>query len=484
MRTAVHAAVATLVAAIIGGLGLLAKRGCDELTATGLEQIWAGVALAVGIAFGGRLGVHCRIGYLRWKGKPENGWTTRKRHLLTAITVANVPLTLALCSAGAYFFFERNGVLELGVLVALAILVGLSINQTMNLIEEGGPPRGSDVIGECRPVKWLARSTKHWNRVWGVKHVVQLVKNTLPPDHSSKLAIVMVSALLLGCVGMTVAIVLRDHEQGSKISRKKNSPERREDSARMENKDPAPDDADAASAEVPTRCNEGIRAGEGAPELRAEELRISWEEKGPGIAGCPRRARAIAGGDAYAMENFCYGEFKSLTVTSAAYPAETLLDDAAVKAKEMANRGELQGVSVREDVRSGDALLFYTAMGPFVLIREQKTDGHGAPDHSPKDCRKLKPAREKYLAMAPGMAEIWLEFVELVAPVWPKPDLDEGTPGFNHLEFKTVAGVTIAWGFCYSKIDCVLTGASLSLRSKGTTSETVTMPRLLARMGA
>lgn len=124
--------------------------------------------------------------------------------------------------------------------------------------------------------------------------------------------------------------------------------------------------------------------------------------------GCPTRARPTGGG-AYLIDGERQGEFWSMAVASPQYPAAVLLEPAAKSARWIAPSRSWWGPP-REDIGAGDFHVLFTAIGPCVMVREEKTDGEGGLESPPERCYEVEPARSRYTVLSPGAAELWIRF--------------------------------------------------------------------------
>jgi hypothetical protein len=471
-------AVLTLALAVAGAFG---AKMAAAFTIAALEEAEAIIYICAGVILAGRWGVHVKIGYLWWEGVRSEGWTAGKRRYLRRLTVAGGLLSLCLIAVGYFFYVHRTGWVQLVVTAALALLVGLLMTETMRLIDNpGGPPRGSDVIEECRPVRWFLRSARYWERLWGVKHAIRFIVDKLPTDHMSRLAMMIVVALLVALAFQGTAVGLRLGGVKDPAPHHKSEGAKGEAAhERVERQQWATDATDPAEIE-PTlvTCRRDISPGDGAPEPLKRELRGAWNDIGPAI-GCPTRARPTGSGGAYAIYGQCAGRYWSLDVASRRYGAAVLLDPAAEPARAIAASEGLSGASPRRTLGEGDFQLLHTPVGPYVLIRQGKTDGNGGLEGPPDDCAEVKRAKARYSVLPPGIAELWIRFNEEAMRAWPDRDTSWLDDDLTHFTFHNYGGTTVARTFCESAIVCELNARGIHMTSSAAGVRTVTVRRVL-----
>jgi len=149
-----------------------------------------------------------------------------------------------------------------------------------------------------------------------------------------------------------------------------------------------------------------------------------------------------------------------------------LLEDAAAAADSIAEHYELEGASERIDVGGGDFHLLFTSVGPYLLIRGQKTDGEGGLQGTPETCGEIEPGGERYAVLPPGMAGLWISFSREVAASWPKRTDGE-------FVFEGMAHEEIASGSCSGPLHCHLTGSGITIESSADSIQGISVPGVL-----
>lgn len=441
---------AAAIGAILAWLFTLSLREVEVLGAFGM----CACALALDV----RWVIHVRLGYLNWWGRGEHRWRANRREKLRNLTIGEGVLALVLTVTGVYFFANPGGVLQLLAAIVFLVLIFLGVEETRKLIRRpGGPPPGSDMIENCRPVEWMLHPDRIWNGKWGLDSGFEWISRQVPVGHRNKAAALLVVGMVLSTSTQAAALIGRQasrDEGGNQKSRE----EGRASRSHSDEAPPLPVEAESTleSSEERTyedNCGTEIVPGDGAPEPLARQLRVAWEELSP-ADGCAMRARALASGSVYVAEGHCQGRFWSLGIASWRYPAAVLIEDAARAAKEILSDEEILGASPRVDVATGDFHLLFTAAGPYLLVRGQKTDGNGGPASKPESCAEIETGGEKYLMLTPGMAELWLRLNEAsLLPVWPTEvgEVDEGRQEFS---FHSQGGMEVASGACLTATAC------------------------------
>ena len=448
------AAVGYVIVAVLGAL-----------TPTGLETLVAAGVFVAGLGLAVLAGTQVRLRYLGARSRRRRGWSPRKRHTLTAVTLGLCGLSPALLLDAVLLGHGRTT--QLVALGLLAVLLTSGVHLSVALVQDGDLPRVRDRIESCRPIAVFLRGARYWRRVWGVRQVVALV-HRLPGDHVGPLSMLIVMLVVCGVLAQGSAVGWRGARDGGAESASRSGGRggakggRRDDPAPEPQPEPEPltPDPDATAADP---CGVEIAAGDGAPAPLARELHRVWEETGP-AAGCPTRARSTGNAGAYLVEGQCRGEFWSIAVASPSSAASIALDPAAGPARRLVGSRAVTGLSDREDVGAGDFQLVETTIGPYLLIREQKTDGEGGLRRPPQRCYEVRPAKERDAVLPPGAAEVWIRFGEAAVRAWPEPD--RSWPGAeSHFTLRDRGGATVARIACSTPVDCRLQSATLELRS-------------------
>ncbi len=471
--------VLTVLGAVAAGISGAIATWLFTLSLREVEVVGALLMLLCGLTLDVRWVIHLKLGYLSWRGTRGHLWGDRERGLLSRLTVIDGGLGLALSAVGFYFFRNPGGLLQLGALVVLMMLVYVVIEATRRVIQgPGGPPPGSDVIENCRPVRYVLNPERIWNGKWGLDTIFWLVAEKAPVGHRNKAAVLLIFVLALSTATQVVALVGRTATDGhqAKVAGRRGESHRLAESDHTTTPEVEPiSDGERTYEE---NCGTEVAPGDGIPEPLSRQQQIIWEELSP-ADGCAMRARRIADGSTYLTTGQCQGVFWSLGIASGD-AAAVLIEDAAVAARRISQSQELLGASQRHDIDAGDFHLVYTPAGPFLLIREQKTDGNGGPKSRPESCTEIKPGKERYTVVPPGMAELWLRFNEEgIVPSWPFTDAGSLSNGRRYFTFRGPAQSKLAWGSCVSPIECEVESDRGRMVSTANGVRSVTVKRIL-----
>ncbi|MDQ2631989.1 MAG: hypothetical protein M3Y75_13605 [Actinomycetota bacterium] len=468
-RAALLAALAAVVAAIIGSLTLwFLGRSLREL-----EAIAALMLLGCGLLFDFRVGIHLKLGYLWFKGNVEKGWTKAKRRRLCFLTISNIALSLTATVAGVYYLQHPGRFWQLGVTLVLMILIGGLIESTRRLIEEGGPKCGADVIENCGPVAAFLHPDRSWNGKWGVDSGVRVISNKIPIGKRNKAAVLLILGLMFSLLTQTGVVVGRmvkgsdPPPSGNHAPRQHNQ----KGSSLAASGTDEEDSPEKASGGNP--CGTEVTPGDGAPEPLRAEIRRVWEEKAP-ASGCARRAQPNPSESAYIVEGECQGLPWSLGIASWDRGTAVLLEAASAAARRIGRHQELIGASDRIDLAGGDFHVVHTPIGPYLLVREHKTDGEGGLTKLPESCADIERGKEGYLILSPGMAELWVRFGAEVAATWPALSGDG-----SEFSFQGIDDEPLAWGSCKSPVACEVHGSGVEMESSPTGIQQVTVVTVL-----
>lgn len=471
IRLAVISAITAFLAAILGAC--LAK--FFDLSIHEVEELAALGLLVYGTGLFVRWVVHVRLHYLWFRGQADAEWEAWKRRKLRVLTIFAGALAAVVIAAGCHFLAQPGHLFQLVATVVLLIAVWLEVEATRETIEVGGPPCGADVIEQCEPIRKLLDPKKIWNGKWGLDTFWDLVTVKMPVGHRSKLAVFLIVGLLSAATTQAGAMVARrisehQHQSSEKSAHHELAP------AQPEAEVPAPRVPEASGPHTyADTCGTEVTPGDGLPEPLRAEMKRAWEEVSP-AAGCAQRARSDRSGRAFLIRGECRGRSSSLGIASWEYGAAILLENASIGAEQVAGETEIVGASARADIANGDFQLIYTPEGPYLLIRAQKTDGHGGVDRAPTDCADIKPGKETYEVLTPGMAELYLRFNRGVEKAWPT-SVDRQSGGGFDLVSATGGGV-VAHAVCPSRTECLLAGGEIELAATAADIDEVTVPAL------
>ncbi len=438
-----------------------------------IEALAALMLLCCGLLFDLRWGVHVRLKYLWFRGKAAQGWTKEKRRRLCALTLVNISLSVATTAAGTNYLLSPGRYWQIGVTLGLLVLLTAVVEATRRVIEVGGPSCGADVIENCRPVRWFLGPERTWNGKWGVDAWVGKATNLIPVGRRSKAAVVLVVGLVFSFLTQSGVVVGRVIKGTDRDSTNNHAAQSKYSGGSISR--PQTGEAPAAGASPATDpCQGAVTPGEGAPEPLKAQIRRAWEEKAP-ASGCAGRAHPNASGTAYIVKGSCLGQAWSLAIGSWEGGAAVLLEDAASAARSIAEHHELDGASERIDLGGGDFHLVFTPIGPYLLIREQKTDGNGGLEGTPLTCAEIEPGKEQYVVLPPGMAELWVRFGREVAVSWPEWTGQRG----REFVFRGLAREELAAGSCSSPVRCRVEGLGREMESSAVGVQDVTVLAVL-----
>lgn len=478
-----HEGQQTLLAILLslaGGTVVVIVTWLVSLTLREVEVVGALVMFAVGLGLDVRAGVHVKLRYLHWPGKRGQRWSRSRRRRLFWLTVVEGALALSLTIAGLHFFSHPGGIVQLATVLVLLIAVAVGIEKTRKMIREpGGPRPGSDAIEQCRPVRAILNPERAWNGKWGLDTIFRLVTDRAPIGHRSKAAVLLIVGLCFALLTQAGAVVGHLATQGRHSGDGAIETGRRGNDGGTKSEGEGSDEGGSTSSRERTyedNCGREIVPGDGAPKLLRGELHDAWYALSP-ADGCALRAARIAGGLAYMVEGQCRGRFWSIGIGSWDHPAAVLIEYAALAAREIQRHQLLLGASRRVDLVEGDFHLVYTPLGPFLLIRKQKTDGYGGPNKKPESCTEIERGGEKYEVLSPGMAELWIRFSEESGvPAWPSVDSSESRESFV---LRDASGNELASGYCVSPARCELDSEGVHMTSSSPEIESVTVGRIV-----
>jgi hypothetical protein len=477
-RVALVGMAAALPAAILGAL--LAK--FFDLSIREVEKLASLTLLVYGGLLLFRWCIHVRLGYLCYRGKPDPEWGARQRWRLSRLTALDGALVVLLLLVGWWFFRQPGHLLQGAITSLMAVAIWLEIEATRHLLEVGGPPCGADVIESCKPFRMLLDPRRIWNGKWGFDSLWSLVTAKIPVGQRSKVAAVLIFGLATAAATQAGAVIARrvsDESRSIVVS----AGQKKTPTTTKKKKTPAT--APVAEQRGPRtyvdNCGSEVTPGDGIPAPLSAEMKQAWEEASP-ADGCAQRAQPNQSGTVFVVPGLCRGRAWSLGIASSEYGAAVLLENAASAARTVAGEVDLYGASARVDVANGDFQLLYTAAGPYLLIRSQKTDGNGALQSAPVDCAEIEPGKETYEVLTPGMAELLLRFDRGVEPAWPA-SVDRGSEGGFDL-VSAAGGEVVARAFCVSGAECALRYRGVELTSVPGDVEEVTVSAFETVFGA
>ena len=179
---------------------------------SGLGRVGALTMVFVAAPLGARGYTHVRIGYVMRRGNDETSAERRKRQGLAALVFLDFAIALCLAGAGSWYLIYPRNWQELAIAGAGVVLVALSSDSTIRLIQYFGLPRGSEVIERCAAVVWIRELAEHLRDVPGVSKMDSLWdKRTM--QHRVSWLIVVLLSLLAGTVFMQMVAVAPEIEQ-------------------------------------------------------------------------------------------------------------------------------------------------------------------------------------------------------------------------------------------------------------------------------
>ena len=166
--------------------------------------------------------------------------------------------------------------------------------------------------------------------------------------------------------------------------------------------------------------------------------------------------------------------------TSAPIHIAVLLEPAASPAREISDRDPIVGASSRRSLGAGDFQLIYTRSGPFVLVREQKTDGKGGLERAPQWCARHRAGAGKVQRSASGNGRTLASLQRIargsVAPQ--RAVVARERKGADALF--NYGGVKVAEMSCISLSACELRAPGIQMSSSSLGVKTVTVARIRA----
>lgn len=172
----------------------------------GLGRIGALTMILVAVPFGMRAYVHVRIGYVMGRSNDETRRERRKRRALGGLVVLDFATAAALMAAGIWYLTHPSNWQELGVAGTGVVVIALSSDTTVRLIEYFGLPRGSEIIERCTAVAWLRELAEHLRDVPGVSKLDSLWERRTMQHRVSWLVVVLLSVLVGTAFVQTVAV--------------------------------------------------------------------------------------------------------------------------------------------------------------------------------------------------------------------------------------------------------------------------------------
>lgn len=433
-------------AALVAGVATVIGRHIgSQLDADHLERTADLVGTVAAVFLLVRFCLRTRDGYLKWVGNQKNGWTYRKRRKLRRWTLTDGTLSLALLGATIYFYLYPAGAWQLLPLVPVIGAILILANKTKRLITPNGPPPLSKEIQDCGLLN-------------------DLIGRVFPPYASKILAVMIVASLWFSVLSEGAAVALRLLKTGSDHVRaaQKGHQEHR---SHNHGESSAGQSTTVLMVENPPTldelCGTSLHALDAAGEPYRRELLAAWASWSP-ADGCPARTERLPA-DTTLVFGACQGSPRSLGIVSELHKASILLEDAATKARAISRESQLRGASPRIDMAGGDFHVLFTRIGPYLLIREEKTDGEGATSGAPLRCTDIHPGGEEYTVLPPGMAELYGRFNQAVMPTWPSAaPSDDGSQRFV---LHTASGIQVAEAWCETPLRCKLESEYTRMRS-------------------
>jgi hypothetical protein len=176
------------------------------IPAAGLGRAGALAMVLVAVPYGIRAYVHLRIDYVMGRGNDETPSEGHKRRALYALVMLDFLVAAALIGAGAWYFLHPSNWQELGIACAAVVIIALSSDATIRLIQYFGLPRGSEVIERCAAVAWIRELAEHLRDVPGVSKLDGLWDKRTMQHRVSWLVVVLLSFLAGTVFVQTVAV--------------------------------------------------------------------------------------------------------------------------------------------------------------------------------------------------------------------------------------------------------------------------------------
>lgn len=449
---------------VLAFLGTLAGNLAAGVNADRLERLSALAAATVGALLLCRFALRLRVGYTNWYGENCLTWGRLERRRLRRYTICDAVLSTFFFALGLFFLLDHSGIPQLLVLSLGALAILILAGRTRRLVKRGGPPP-------------LASLADRW--AW----VGDLTAGRFSPRHSRVLALVMVVALWSSFLAQGTALALRviagGGSQQATVSRPRHP---LTDAPQAPGQvDPLPSVSEDTHDEITPLsklnhlCGVQVQAGDGLPPKLRRQFRVAWEELSP-ADGCAEIAHLLHHG-AYVANGHCGDELRAFGIVSRSHPAVVLLEGAADVARQLSGHEELLGASPRRNIGGGDFHFLYTEIGPFLAIREEKTDGDGGTEHAAQTCYEIEPGGAPYELLPPGMVELLVRFNESVLPSWPRRDPNRDRDGLEFFSLHTPDGVEVARAKCASDTECELRSGAYRIKSTSLGARTVTVSR-------
>jgi hypothetical protein len=214
-----------------------------------------------------------------------------------------------------------------------------------------------------------------------------------------------------------------------------------------------------------------VPPGAQLPEAQRQAMYDAWLQLGQPATGCARPATLEPSTNSvYTIEGVCGGDFRALGIAGPEHAPAVLLDGAAMFARSLLVAGTLLGASSRYALGPGNFQVVYSTDGPWVLIRSETTDGHGALQSKATRCEQVRNGGATYTAVPPELAELWLRMAILGIRTWPVRDAGHDVNGADRYAFlsEDPARPVVATGVCTMSIPphCVLHTPSGDLSSE------------------
>lgn len=449
-------AILAVLTAFLGAIGANLAAGVN---ADRLERLSALVAAGIGAVLICRFALRVIVGYTNWFGDRHEGWDVPQRLLLRRYTFADAILAMTLLKLGTLFLGEHGGVPQLIVLTMLVLAILILSGRTRRLVKRGGPPPLATVI-------------ERWS--W----IGDLTAGAFSRRHARQVALTMVVFLWASFLVQGTALGLRliaGPDTPAPIANQ-HSGSANKGRGGHKRSTTGPGVRGPRRSSLVRLCGVQTHAGDGLPVNLRSQFRAAWRELSP-ADGCPGIAHRV-GKRTYAATGRCGDEIRALGIVSPYHPAAVLLEGAAGVARDLLRSRSLLGASPRENVGGGDFHLLYTDIGPFLAIREEKTDGHGGTDGTPHDCSEIEPGGAPYELLPPGMAELLVRFNEEVVTGWPRREPTRDRDGREAFSLHTPDHVEVAQAWCSSAVKCELRSGVYRIYSTPLGARTVTVSRV------
>lgn len=456
------------------GLGSFALDAFSVVPVEALVRLEGAVVAVVGVVLVGRDVVHFRGGYFNHRDPTRPEWTAQRRRRLNALMLMESLWGAALTAAGVVVLLSSaHPWRALALTMCCSVATWALASAKLSLAETAGLARGTEILPSCREVEWLHKEFEKAADLPGVRQIRHLLFEWITPEgRLSRLVIVVLSTFVLTSSVNAAAVapeVVRWAKKGT---------ERKDDGAAGGNADDAPAGegtstsaassettpqseeeagSDAAEDAPPTTTYDGncdggvIQPGDGLPDALRSEMYRAWMRGGEPTYGCAGLAEPVLEGiDVYAVRGQCDGAFRALGVVSPDRPAAVLIDEPALLARRMLERGTLRGASPRTPIGMGDFQIVYTADGSWLLIRRQTTDGEGGLARAPDHCREVRPGGQPYVALPPALADAWMQLAAAGQESWPARDPAADSADRLAYRFLSADGTesTVATGWC------------------------------------